>query len=573
MKKIPEQKPIISTSQLGEDGSKPWKVMIYIAADNNLKEESVYAVTEMLRAETKESGVTVVAQLDTGEMITFYDFDNDNLTEEKNEDSVKVPATTDLSVSKIVKPQYKANLQSSVETNGARQLNETTNGVRRRPKNLNGLGTPLVTDSEILFRSSDSDLLRSFLNDQVDPERSNLVVLSGHGDGAVGDFLTSNNPPSALSIQDLRSVLDSAKGKLGHPIEIVGMDSCLMSMIEVGYELRDSALYLVGAEGFARNAGWPYNEILSAMKEDPTIPPDMLSRQIVKEYIQFYAPYTVAGVSVDQTALSLESMEALESPIRNLATLLSKKLIAENATWQEKQKADPQAVRKVSDRKVENAVLLAHWRAQSYKLEQYVDLKDFCELLRDGCEDGEVVEACNGILDVFKQVVLLSCYSGSAFQYSQGLSIYFPWTKADLDRTLPFYEELAFAKATRWGEFLRFYGDLTQREPRPKEKDPNKKGKGTPLPMSIETDIGGAILAGRVRTNLLQNTRTNLLQNTRTNLLQNTRTNLLQNTRTNLLQNTRFGGVLVPMVKNPPDTFFKYEDDCEGEGTGGATAP
>lgn len=443
-----------------------WNVLIYLAADNNLKEESVYTLMEVMQADVK-TGLNVIAQFDSGDAITLFDFKN---------------------------------------------LSKSLPGRDR----LTELGKSVFSNPKLIQRLSDSELLEEFLAQKLNKECPNLVILSGHGSGAVGDFLTTNNPPSALSIPDIRAVLASARGKIERPIDVLGMDSCLMSMAEVCYELRNDVNFLVGAEGFARNAGWPYRQILTTLQNNLTITPEKLARSIVQEYIHFYAPYTMSGVSVDQAAIDLTRLDGLKTALGTLADTLREKL-------------------RLKDRKVENAILLAHWRAQSYKLDQYVDLWDFCELLSQDCEDKGIVTACNEVKLAVDDAVLLSCHSGAAFQYSRGLSIYFPWAKSDLDRSLPFYRELAFARDTHWAEFLATYGEETRREPNPDRR--NKKGEPTRLTMSIEIEAG-------------------------IGFAESVRTNRLEAVRTNRPEGTKVGRLSFPIVKNPPNEFFKYEDDC-----------
>ena len=48
-------------------------------------------------------------------------------------------------------------------------------------------------------------------------------------------------------------------------LAILGMDSCLMSMAEVYYQLVGNVDYLVGAEGFEPSGGWPYQRILDSL--------------------------------------------------------------------------------------------------------------------------------------------------------------------------------------------------------------------------------------------------------------------------------------------------------------------
>src|SRR5262249_52878086 len=51
-----------------------------------------------------------------------------------------------------------------------------------------------------------------------------------------------------LDNQELKRVLAAAHQRLGRKVDLVGMDACLMTMIEVAYQLRDHAEVLVGSE-------------------------------------------------------------------------------------------------------------------------------------------------------------------------------------------------------------------------------------------------------------------------------------------------------------------------------------
>src|SRR5262249_11552426 len=266
--------------------------------------------------------------------------------------------------------------------------------------------------------------------------------------------------------------------------------------------------YMVAAQGFELNTGWPYHNILAALQAEPTMKPKEFACVIVKEYIHYYSDYTIAGVSVDHAACDLSQSDGLREAVMKLAQTLQDKL---------------------SYRDVKNAILLAHWRAQSYKSEQYVDLWDFCDLLENGCDDADVGQACRATKKAVEKFVLISCYSGAAFQHSHGLSIYFPWAKSDLDNDLPEYKELAFHKDTNWGAFLEAYGEQTQRELRGNSgKSNHKSGKRERLAMPLRDEAEA-------------------------------------NVRTNPAIQERGGGLRPARVKNPPDHFYKYEDDCAGE--------
>jgi hypothetical protein len=75
-----------------------------------------------------------------------------------------------------------------------------------------------------------------------------------------------------------------------------------------------------------------------------------------------------------------------------------------------------------------------------------------------------VTKALKAVKDAVEAVVIRSCYSGAAFQYSHGLSVYFPWAKVDYVEE---YEKLEFPNDTNWHTFLKDFLDVTQRDPRP----------------------------------------------------------------------------------------------------------
>jgi hypothetical protein len=135
---------------------------------------------------------------------------------------------------------------------------------------------------------------------------------------------------------------------------------------------------------------------------------------------------------------------------------------------------------------MKDAIVLAHWECQGYKAEQNVDLFDFCKCLTERCNrlisdepekrlniddlarriKAACQDVCNTIEETNKPLVIESGYCGSQFQYSHGLSVYFPWTRwmdaAGVD-DLRHYQSLNFALDTRWDEFLDVYTRKTQR--------------------------------------------------------------------------------------------------------------
>ena len=398
-----------------------WTVMIYMAGDNTLAGESIWALTEILTADLTE-GVEVIALFDTSPP----EIPNRRFVFTKSTNQPILPVGLPLEkIGKKYEPQIDVSKTQMTST-----------------------GTAQVKKKETLKSASDHRLLQRFVEDCIKehPAEKYLLVLSGHGSGAVGDFLTSERPAGSLSIPDLNKALKEIKKKLkGKKIDILGMDSCLMSMAEVAYELRDSVGLLVGSEGFAPETGWPYRQILSALNGDAM----SVATAVVDRYIGYYRNFASAGLSVDQAVCELTKLDPLTAAIGELAEKMTKYL---------------------SDEKVQDAIILAHLKAQSYKSEQYTDLWDFCDWLERKCPEPTIRTKCAKVrAEIDKVVGGNADYYGPAFQHSHGLSVFFPWK--DSGSLQDYCKKSAFAKKSGWGEFLLKYVEATQAERRGESRD------------------------------------------------------------------------------------------------------
>lgn len=127
-------------------------------------------------------------------------------------------------------------------------------------------------------------------------------------------------------------------------------------------------------------------------------------------------------------------------------------------------------------RQMERVILQVHWKCQSYMYDQNVDLGDLCELLDldcgrvaeeiGDCEDVEILtlvqKQCRKVLKELKKTVVLSGFSGGGYQYSNGVSVFFPWSRETYEVSKKNYESLWFAKDVKrkklsWTDFLKKY--------------------------------------------------------------------------------------------------------------------
>jgi hypothetical protein len=86
-------------------------------------------------------------------------------------------------------------------------------------------------------------------------------------------------------------------------------------------------------------------------------------------------------------------------------------------------------------------------------------------------------------------LILSSGFAGPDYQYSHGLSVFFPWSQpGNDDFWLKEYPKYKFGKQTTWDEFLQRYFDNTMREPRRNEPGHDNAEH---LPVSLDKRTGG----------------------------------------------------------------------------------
>ena len=429
---------------------KEWTVMVYMSADNNLSEECVWSLKEIMRAGQNDK-VGIMVQLD--------------------------PSATriqrfDLSANRTPRrPQKAATKPSSML---ARLSKETGRSVR-------SLDSILRVREDTM---ASVKALKEFIiaSKEAHPAKRYLLVLSGHGQGSIGrSFLQDDFPDparrlrsgkrlrrgtEALTMQGVRNAILSTDR-----VDVVGMDACGLGMAEAGFQLREATDFMVASEGFEMNTGWPYFEVLTSLYAKPDMKPEDVATMIVDVHTAYYAEFLMAGVSTDISACRLDRSSDLAREVRQLARKLMAQLPSDIGLPRDRGFVRDRRVfvedLVLSQRAIADAVILAHWRSQSYRFERHTDLYDFCDLLERGCDDQGIIEACRKVKNAIRGenagegYVLKSCHTGSAYQHSNGVAVYFPW--ADVD---PAYNSLAFSERAAWGQFLQDYIVTTRRPPR-----------------------------------------------------------------------------------------------------------
>jgi len=259
------------------------------------------------------------------------------------------------------------------------------------------------------------------------PAAHYALILWNHGSGVKAttkdiafDFTTQR----AIALPELRSALTRS----GMFFDFLGMDACLMQMVEVAYEVRHNARVLVASQENVPGEGWDYETVFRELTRNPSMDAITLARIVVESYAAYYGQRDIPG-RYTLSAVDLSRVSGLASAIDALALAI------------------------LNDFRTPPWVYVVLGDSALYFGDpDFVDLGDFMELLLayPGISPG-VQERAQVVLGELRRCVLYVQSVGSDIIGTSGLSIYFPYTEY-----VRKYESLEFASATSWDELVRY---------------------------------------------------------------------------------------------------------------------
>ena len=157
-----------------------------------------------------------------------------------------------------------------------------------------------------------------------------MLMIQDHGNGYLGlcsdEGLPDSDLPGAwMSIDDLGKGIWAGQEAADRTIDIIALDACTMGTVEIAYELRGAASYLVVSELGVPFDGMNYMALLSGLSEDPDIEPLDLACKLVDDYEAWYsAPLgtypTLYPYMQDFGSLSVIDLNALDMLVSAFAS-------------------------------------------------------------------------------------------------------------------------------------------------------------------------------------------------------------------------------------------------------------
>ena len=248
------------------------------------------------------------------------------------------------------------------------------------------------------------------------------------------DFLTNVEMSQALRVaefaqdeadvaaifQDKTRLVEIMKrgteGSLRH-LSVIGMDACLMAMIEVQYQIRKFADVMVASQEVEPMKGWPYTEILDELNRRPSMNAAELGVLVVDKYAASYVSTTRRPPNVTQSAIDLSKMGEAALLIRGFSRALAKEysddLYLENAFGRAQKSAASEGF--------------------SFEDPEYVDLVSFLQALltsyKGPTAQSSALKAGQKLLDWLlsaQSPIIRNVVTGDFENKAHGISIYVP---------------------------------------------------------------------------------------------------------------------------------------------------
>ena len=293
----------------------------------------------------------------------------------------------------------------------------------------------------------DPQILSQFLvwGMQYYPASKYCVVLWDHGTGwtaeAQRSFGTDWSSGNRLGVAngDLRRAFADSYQYTGETVTLLAFDACLMQMVEVLRELQGYVQVCVAPQTLCPLPGFQYDNIFSTVKSNPGIGVYDLAEHMVEVNVEQYAgvqPVAFSAVDVGEITVLQQATDRL---IDDVVT------------------DDPAGYPFFTIRQ-EVQTIPAFGLPEPD--DEYVDFGDF--IIKS--DDGLASSASRAWHAAYEQTVIAAASWGTEYNYTTGLSVWYPYEYRSFKQLVDHYGQLLWARSY-WRTFLNWYYDADDVRP------------------------------------------------------------------------------------------------------------
>jgi hypothetical protein len=298
--------------------------------------------------------------------------------------------------------------------------------------------------------TGDPDTLATFASWAIEnlPAQNYLLLLGGYGEGWMGllhDFNDGQGKVDILTLDELEGALaqtiKSIKKTNGKDrIDILGLDACYMAMVEVLYQIGDYARYVITSENEEALDGWPYDKVIRAFIEGPSLSPSYIASQVVDYYIDSaqWVPTKLSNV-LTASVIHAEVFREITPLLDELSLLLKD--------------TTPRHMKEMLevDRLAKTFTVSAHIAGRYVPYSMHYDLGGFLLALRTRFRDEPSLDGkAKKVADALSQAIVKERHQELKDQVVSlgGLTIF------GMGAELEGYKRLAFSQRSHWDDFV-----------------------------------------------------------------------------------------------------------------------
>jgi hypothetical protein len=283
--------------------------------------------------------------------------------------------------------------------------------------------------------SADYRVLRDYIKwgFSTYPSRVKLLTIDNHG-GAYLGIARDDNSGKVMPLPALATAIRTSAGR----VDVLSLDACLMSTIEVGYELKDVADIMVGSEDSTIGAGMMYaaglSQIIAQSSSNEEIATGILLASDRKGAKDITLRPNKKGKIPNVFTISAfrgSQMENVAHEINNLAKLLLSRLTSQK-------QAAKMAINGTHPLNVDGD-----------DSNGQRDLYEVLNRINVTTSDPDVKMAVANTKNALNKSIIIA-RAHNAEKYAQGMAI----NISPVSVQSPEYQATAFAKATLWDELI-----------------------------------------------------------------------------------------------------------------------
>ena len=295
-----------------------WTIMVYLNADNNLEYNGICDINEMEEEFINGSGINLIALVDR----TPNEYDGQgNWTDTRLYQIKKDDETFEINSKRL------SSTELGIDASGITELNMGDPQTAINFIKYCKASHPADNYAFIVWNHGTGWRSSSIPQTRDRDFNETLILNSDITDGVLqkGGNNTQDNFKAVASDDTSDDILYTQElGTIfaAQPVDVVGFDLCLGAMIEVAYEIKDHANYMIASEETEPGDGWEYDYLFSKFKTTSLTQLDLV-QSAVDAYENRYSNQTgltLSGIDLSKIDNVMEKLNTFSDELYNSIT-------------------------------------------------------------------------------------------------------------------------------------------------------------------------------------------------------------------------------------------------------------